>query len=114
MLKELYMNTQTINNSLVAINKFFFYAMNYPCIRIEYHSIDGTDKYDYLPDFFKAFDYYLIEHLKGKWNYACDKYGGYGAMMQFYGELDGTNRQKMLKYIVENYNDEQKIPLIEE
>jgi hypothetical protein len=34
--------------------------------------------------------------------------------MKFYGELDGTNRQKMLKYIVENYSDEQKIPLIEE
>jgi hypothetical protein len=27
--------------------------------------------------------------------------------------LDGSNRQKMLKYIIENYNGEQKIPLFE-
>jgi hypothetical protein len=34
-------------------------------------------------------------------------------VMKFYGELDGSNRQNMLQYIMENYNDEQKIPLIE-
>ena len=97
------------NSMIIGTNKFFFYAMNYPSIRIEYHSIDGTTKFDYLPDFFKAFDFHLVEHLRGKWVNACESYGGYGAMMKFYGELDGSNRQKMLRYIMENYNDEQKI-----
>ena len=104
---------ENMNIAIIAINKFFFYAQNYPCIRIEYHSIDGTDKFDYLPDFFKAFDYHLIEHLRGKWLNACEKTDSYGYVMKFYGELDGTNRQKMLKYIMENYNDEQRIPLLE-
>ena len=104
---------EKINTSIVAINKFFFYAMNYPFARIDYHSIDGTHKYDYLPDFFKAFDFHMIEHLRSKWLNACERTDSYGYVMKFYGELDGSNRQKMLKYIMENYNDEQKIPLIE-
>lgn len=104
---------QTLNTSIVAINKFFFYAQNYPCVRIEYRSCSGEWKYDYLPDFFKAFDMYLIEHLRSKWLNACERTDSYGFVMKFYGELDGTNRQKMLQYIMENYNDEQKIPLIE-
>jgi len=105
---------KNMNIALIAINKFFYYAQNYPCIRIEYKSIDGTTKYDYLPDFFKAFPANLVEHLRGKWLNACEKTDSYGYVMKFYGELDGTNRQKMLQYIMENYNDEQKIPLIEE
>ena len=102
------------NIALIAINKFFFYAMNYPCGPITYKSIDGTEKKAYLPSFFKAFPPYLVEHLKGKWEYACDNYGGYGAMMKFYGELDGSNRNLMLNYIIDNYNGEQRIPLNEE
>ena len=85
--------------ALMAINKFFFYAMNYPCVPIPYKSIDGTQKIDYLPSFFKAFPPYLVEHLKGKWEYACDKCGSYGAVMKFYGD------------IIDTYNDEQRIPL---
>ena len=30
--------------SLIAINKFFFYAMKYTCVPITYKSIDGTEK----------------------------------------------------------------------
>lgn len=104
---------ERMNIALIAINKFFFYAQNYPSIRIDYKSIDGTMKFDYLPDFFKAFEPYLVEHLRGKWLNACEKTDSYGVVMKFYGELDGSNRQKMLKYIMENYNDEQRIPLIE-
>ena len=32
------------NISLIAINKFFFYAMNYPMVEVEYKSIDGRMK----------------------------------------------------------------------
>ena len=97
------------NSMIIGINKFFYYAMNYPLVRIEYHSIDGTTKSDYLPDFFKAFDFHMIEHLRGKWLNACERTDSYGFVMKFYGELDSTYRKQMLNYIIENYNDEQKI-----
>ena len=100
--------------SLIAINKFFFYAMNYPCVPITYKSIDGTEKKAYLPSFFKAFPPYLVEHLKGKWECACSQCGSYGAMMKFYGELDGDNKIRMLNHIIDTYNGEQKLPLNEE
>lgn len=105
---------KNMNIALIAINKFFYYAQNYPYYEAEYKSIDGTTKSDYLPDFFRAFPENLVEHLRGKWLNAVEKTDSYGYVMKFYGELDGTNRQKMLQYIMENYNDEQKIPLIED
>ena len=100
--------------ALIAINKFFFYAMNYPCVPITYKSIDGTEKKDYLPSFFKAFPPYMVEHFRSKWLNAVDKTDSYGYLMKFYAELDGTYRQMVLKYIMENYNDECKIPLLTE
>lgn len=102
------------NIALMAINKFFFYAMNYPSVLITYKSIDGTEKKAYLPSFFKAFPPYLVEHFKDKWEYSYKFYGSYGAVMKFYGELDGSNRNLMLNHIIDTYNDEQRIPLNEE
>ena len=97
------------NSMIFGINKFFFYAMNYPSVLIKFPSIAGGMRKEYLPDFFTAFPDHLKEHFCCKWESACDRYSGYGAMMKFYGELDSSNRKLMLEYIVNNYNDEQKI-----
>lgn len=105
---------KNMNIALIAINKFFYYSQNYPCVRIDYKSIDGTMKFDYLPDFFKAFPSNMVEHFRSKWLNACERTDSYGYVMKFYAELDGTYRQKMLEYIMGNYNDECKIPLLEE
>jgi hypothetical protein len=105
---------ENMNIALIAINKFYYYAQNYPSVRIDYKSIDGTMKFDYLPDFFKAFPPYMVEHFRSKWLNAVDKTDSYGYLMKFYAELDGSYRQMMLKYIMENYNDECKIPLFQE
>lgn len=102
------------NISLIAINKFFFYAMNYPMVEVEYKSIDGKMKKRYLPSFFKAFPTFIVEHLIGKWEYAYEQCGCYGSVMKFYGELDSNYRNMMLNHIIETYNDEQKIQLNKE
>ena len=93
------------NIALLAINKFFYYAMNCELVSIEYPSIAGGTKKAYLPNFFNAFPPHLVEHLKGKWDYAVEKCDSYGCMMKFYAELDGTNRGLMLTYILDNYKD---------
>lgn len=102
------------NISLIAINKFFFYAMNYPMVEVEYKSIDGTTNIKYLPSFFQVFPKYIIAHLVSKWEYAYEQCGCYGAIMKFYGELDSNYRNMMLNHIIETYNDEQKIQLNKE
>ena len=90
--------------ALLAINKFFYYAMNYPLVEIEFPSISGGTRKEYLPSFFNAFPSHLVEHLCGKWNCACSCTDSYGYLMKFYAELDGTNRNLMLNYILDHYN----------
>jgi hypothetical protein len=90
--------------TLLAINKFFYYAMNYPLVEIEFPSIGGGKRKEYLPSFFNAFPPHLIEHLCGKWKEAVGSTDSYGFLMKFYAELDGTNRNLMLNYIMDNYN----------
>lgn len=87
----------------IASNKFFYYVMNYEHSKITYPTIHSGEVSNYLPEFFNAFDKYSIEHLYGKFKYFHEKYGSYGAIMAFYGELDGDNRWKLMKWINENY-----------
>lgn len=110
------METKDINISIKAINKFFYYSMNYPCIRFEYDTYAGTTKSEYLPDFFKAFPYHLLQHFADKWRGITRDARGdsYGFINKFYAELDSTYRAEMLKYIMENYNDECFIHTFEE
>lgn len=85
------MNNQT---ALIAINKFMFFMYNYP-----YNFIERV----------WADEKWLVEHLKGKFDYYYDKYGPYGVIPVFYSELDGSNKIKLMQWVMDNYNDEQKL-----
>lgn len=80
--------------SMVAINKWVFFCMNYP--------------YNFIEQVW-AGETLLAEHLKGKFNHYYDTYGSRAVMNTFYCELDGTNKQKLLSWVLDNYNDEQKL-----
>lgn len=86
----------------IAVNKFFYFAMNFTTSEITYPSYDGM-RTEYLPSFFNAFEKHLIEHIKGKWDSAFRTGGAYGAMFAFYADLDGENRAKFLAWVNENY-----------
>lgn len=97
------MANMTNKDFAIAVNKFFFYAMNYPLVEVEYPTLfDGTQK-KHLPSFFNAFEPSIIAHYVGKWESAYKRVGSYGAINVFYGDLDGKHRAKMLKYINENF-----------
>ena len=101
------MNTNTLNIGILSINKFVFYSLNY---NTEVFKVDGENRY--LPDFFKAFEGEVIfGHLADKFVEVANTTDGFGRIVKFYTELDSDHRSKMLAYIVENYNDEQKIRL---
>lgn len=84
----------------IAANKFFYYAMNYRAAEVQVETFSGVESH-YLPEFFNAFPLALRAHLMNKWN--AINVGSYGNLMAFYGELDGTNRVRMLKWINENF-----------
>ena len=51
----------------------------------------------------------LINHLKSKFDHYYDTYGSRAVMNTFYCELDGENKQKLMSWVLDNYNDEQKL-----
>ena len=101
--------TDTLRNSMTAINKWVYYAFNYNVVEVEIMNYDGTRNTEYLPDCFNAFPIHLRKHLAGKWNAYYEKYGSRAVMNTFYCELDGTNRQLLMEWVLNNYNDEQKL-----
>lgn len=80
--------------SLIAINKWVYFCMNYPHNFIEQAW---------------ACEQWLIDHLKGKFNGYYEDYGPRGVMNTFYCNLDGENKQKLMAWVMDNFNDEQKL-----
>ena len=56
-----------------------------------------------------AGEQWLIDHLKGKFNGYYEDYGPRGVMNTFYCNLDGANKQKLMAWVMDNFNDEQKL-----
>ena len=80
--------------SLIAINKWVYFCMNYPHNFIEQAW---------------AGEQWLIDHLTGKFNGYYEDYGPRGVMNTFYCNLDGVNKQKLMAWVMDNFNDEQKL-----
>lgn len=105
--------TENTKTAMIAINKWFYYAMNYNVVPVEIETFDGT-KNEYLPDCFNAFPKHLRMHLKGKWESLYESYGSRAVLMAFYAELSSNYRKDLMKWVLENYNDEQKLNFKEE
>ena len=105
--------TENTKTAMLAINKWFYYAMNYPVVEVEIADYQGTRK-EYLPDCFNAFPKYLRAHLAKKWDTLYGLYGSRAVLMAFYAELDWTNRKLLMEWVLNNYHDEQKMSFKEE
>lgn len=98
-----------VSLSAKAVNKFFFFALNYASDYIEYESF-GEKKKDVLPTFFKDIKWTCnTSHIVGKWKSVEDG-DGYGRMNRFMGELDSRNRKLLIEWVLNNYNGEQRLP----
>ena len=93
--------TDTMRNSMVAINKWQYFMYNYPYNFIE--SVWGERK-----------PYNLTDHLSNKFDALYESKGSYGVIPAFYAELDGNNKKRLMEWVLNNYNDEQKLNFNEE
>lgn len=80
--------------SMIAINKWVFFCFNYP--------------YDFISKVW-ADNKSLAEHLQGKFMTYYDLYGSRAVVNTFYCSLDGENKQRLMDWVLNNYDDEQHL-----
>ena len=95
--------------AMAAINKWFYYAMNYNVVEILVPTLDGEESTMWLPDFFNAFPKSIRAHFASKWNSIYEFYGSDAVLMRFYAELSTNYRIMLMEWVLNNYNDEQKL-----
>ena len=105
--------TENTKTAMIAINKWFYYAMNYNVVEIVVEDFDGTKK-EYLPDCFNAFPKTLRAHFAKKRDTLYGLYGSRAVLMAFYAELSDNYRKDLIQWVMDNYNDEHKFNFNEE
>lgn len=112
-------------NFAIAVNKFFYFSMNYEMDYITYETFGG-EKTELLPSFLNANWHCNRAHMIEKWKSICiERYDknrvpiysdSYGRIWRFYSELDGDNRMALLEWVNENFkiNEDFGINLKEE
>jgi len=105
--------TENTKIAMTAINKWFYYAMNFGCKKMEVATFSGIEQ-EYCPDCFEAFPPNMRGHLLNKWNGIYESYGSDAVLMRFYAELSTNYRKDLMQWVLNNYNDEQKIKFEED
>lgn len=105
--------TENTKIAMTAINKWFYYAMNYTHREMDVQTFNGTER-KFCPDCFEAFPASLRQHLLSKWDYLYEKYGSRAVLMAFYAELSTNYRKDLMEWVLNNYNYEEKLNFNEE
>lgn len=104
------MITENMQVAMEAINKFLFFSWNYPS---DYHTWDtfgGGTTTKLVPVFLIRAEWTCpFPHMYGKWLHAINCDDAHAYLPRFYAELDTTNRQALLDWIMNNYNGERKL-----
>lgn len=87
----------------IAIKKWMFYAWNFHSKEFQINDRD-TGNTMYLPTVFEALESSkMFYHLVSKWVGIANKKGGTQGLLEFYFELDESNRKLMVEWVINNY-----------
>lgn len=102
--------TESMQIALTAINKWLFFGWNYETICHEWKSGNGEQKTGYFPAFLVKVKWTCnFDHMVGKWSEAIRSGDCHSYLARFYAELDTTNRQMLLEWVMQNYQGERKL-----
>lgn len=102
--------TESMQIALTAINKWLFFGWNYETVRHEWKGGNGEQKVGYFPDFLVKVQWTCnFDHMADKWSAAVRSGNGDSYLVRFYAELDTTNRQRLLEWVMQNYQGEHKL-----
>lgn len=93
--------TNEMKTALVAINKWMYFGWNYKSM---------CHKGKFVPKFLAEVKWTCnYEHMLEKWESVTDRNVTNAYLVSFYAELDMPNRQALLEWVMNNYNDERPI-----
>lgn len=102
--------TESIKTAIKAINKWIFFGWNYPSIEHEWTNIHGEKKFEVVPVFLTEIKWTCnFDHILSKWHIATRTKNSNAYLVEFYAELGNENRRLLLKWVIDNYNDERTI-----
>lgn len=103
--------TEALKIGMEAVNRWLFHAWNYEQVDVEIPNyFNGGVTTTHIPRFLAEAKWTCnLAHMIDKWNEACRSRNTDAYLMNFYANLDNENRQILLKWVLENYSDEQKL-----
>lgn len=102
--------TESIKTAIKAINKWIFFGWNYPSIEHEWTNIHGEKEFEVVPVFLTEIKWTCnFDHILSKWHIATRTKNSNAYLVEFYAELGNENRRLLLKWVIDNYNDERTI-----
>lgn len=102
--------TNEMEIALKAINKWVFFGWNYSCVNHEWSGVIGETRREVVPRFLTEIQWTCnFDHMLSKWKTATRSGNPDAYLVNFYADLSNENRILLLKWVMENYNDEPKI-----
>lgn len=104
--------TEALKIGMEAINKWVFHGWSYEMTKVDIPDYDnGGFKPIHVPRFIKEAKWTCnLSHMISKWMSAtCRSCSTDAYLVNFYANLDNENSQILLKWVLENYSDEQKL-----
>jgi hypothetical protein len=99
--------------AIIAMNKLIGFIGNIPYDYVTYQiPWSGETKIDWLPEFIKDVKWTCnTEHIVSKWKKCLKDSFDYPdkAFILFYYEIDSKNSRALLNYIIDKYDNENKI-----
>ena len=102
--------TENMKLAIEAINKWFYFSMNYDMILHSWESVQGFHRCEVVPKFLVEAKWTCnFDHILSKWNTATVSSSPSAYLTNFYAELDSPNCIALIEWLMTNYNGERKI-----
>lgn len=100
--------TENLKNAMLGINEFVWMAINYDTVL---YNFQFSDRQTYLPRFIVETPWTCnTDHIAGKWiGIAESDSRGYGRLIEFYLQLDNSNKLALMEWIMNNPVDGRKL-----
>lgn len=104
------MENKDLAIAVEAVNKWLFFGWNFQMTSHEWFGIGGEQHVAYVPTFLKEVDWNCcFDHIYSKWIDITENNEPDAYLVRFYAEIGAIGRRRLIEWVMNNYNGEQKI-----